>query len=91
MELPRNHFPKSVRATIVVFPAQAGTQWSVEFWVPACAGMTKLEIGKSIRDYSFMNRPSSFPEAATARSFDRQDVACFDVKLHFARQAIVNS
>jgi len=35
-----------------VIPAQAGNQLSVEFWVPACAGMTKLEIGKLIRDYS---------------------------------------
>jgi len=45
---------------IFVIPAQSpglakagpGNQLSVEFWVPACAGMTKLEIGKLIRDYS---------------------------------------
>jgi hypothetical protein len=55
----RNNFPNSVRASIFVIPAQAGNQLSVEFWFPACAGMTGLEIGKLIRDYSreiFMTR-----------------------------------
>ncbi len=41
-----------MRATNFVIPAQAGNQLSVEFWVPACAGMTRLEVGKLIRDSS---------------------------------------
>jgi hypothetical protein len=39
-------------ASIFVIPTQAGNQLSVEFWFPACAGMTRLEIGKLPRDYS---------------------------------------
>jgi hypothetical protein len=42
----RNKFPNAVKATIPVIPAQAGTQFSLVLWVPACAGMTWMEIGK---------------------------------------------
>ena len=51
-ERSRNNFPNSVRASIFVIPAQAGNQLSMGFWVPAYAGMTKLDIGKLIRDDS---------------------------------------
>jgi hypothetical protein len=50
-----------LRAAIFVIPAQAENQLSVEFWVPACAGMTTLEIGKLILEYSVVPLdPNSF-------------------------------
>jgi hypothetical protein len=44
--------PFCVIPAAFVIPAQAGTRKSTDNWVSACAGMTELEIGKSIRECS---------------------------------------
>jgi len=52
MERVQNNFPIFNH----VIPAQAGNQFSLAYWFPACAGMTEIArltaFGKLFQDYS---------------------------------------
>jgi hypothetical protein len=52
----RKNFPNVARASVLVIPAQAGNQFSLAFWFPACAGMTWLKIGMLFWTHSLSKR-----------------------------------
>jgi nucleotide-binding universal stress UspA family protein len=59
---------------------QQGVQQAEVNWFPACAGMTSLEIGKSIRDRSSNARPENFASfwhrPCNDSEWSRQWLAC---------------